>query len=318
LVQNLDARRVADAISPLLDDAVIHQHDFLANIALSKKLAKSHCVVWTNHLGEFLLLRHSMIGSWLLRWLTGHYQAILAPSAELADLPWASDLVTRCSNGVDLDRFSRVPRAEAIRIRRRLGWAATERVVLIPRRWAPTKGVIVAARALALMESQARVHAVFVGAGRSLYPSYASDVRAELRNFRGLLTIVDEASQDEIVTYYRASDITLIPSFLEATSLAALEAMASGSLVIASGVGGMPELIRDGWNGFLTPPGDHVSLGRLIEQALALSPAPREALLEHAAEVTAQAYSWTAVARSVSTVYEGARTRFREREGFTG
>ncbi|HYW73324.1 MAG TPA: glycosyltransferase, partial [Pyrinomonadaceae bacterium] len=59
-----------------------------------------------------------------------------------------------------------------------------------------------------------------------------------------------------IVDYLCASDVLLLPSEQESFGLAALEAMACELPVIASQVGGLPELIDDGETGFLSPVGD--------------------------------------------------------------
>ncbi len=62
--------------------------------------------------------------------------------------------------------------------------------------------------------------------------------------------------QPRIVDYLCASDLLLLPSELESFGLAALEAMACEVPVVASRVGGVPEVVDDGETGFLSPVGD--------------------------------------------------------------
>jgi glycosyltransferase involved in cell wall biosynthesis len=62
--------------------------------------------------------------------------------------------------------------------------------------------------------------------------------------------------QDDVVPYYSAADIFVLPSYHEGLPLALLEAMSTGLPVIASRVGGMSEIIEDGVNGILLPPKD--------------------------------------------------------------
>jgi N-acetyl-alpha-D-glucosaminyl L-malate synthase BshA len=62
--------------------------------------------------------------------------------------------------------------------------------------------------------------------------------------------------QPRIVDYLSASDVLLLPSDQESFGLAALEAMACEVPVIASRVGGLPEVVTDGETGFLSPVGD--------------------------------------------------------------
>jgi glycosyltransferase involved in cell wall biosynthesis len=63
------------------------------------------------------------------------------------------------------------------------------------------------------------------------------------------------AEPDEMVSVYQQNDISLIPTlYSEGTSLSCLEAQACGNLVIATNIGGLPNLIIDGYNGFLINP----------------------------------------------------------------
>jgi N-acetyl-alpha-D-glucosaminyl L-malate synthase BshA len=75
--------------------------------------------------------------------------------------------------------------------------------------------------------------------------------------------------QPNIVNYLSASDVLLLPSEQESFGLAALEAMACEVPVIASRVGGLPEVVTDGETGYLSPVGDIDKMGndtaRLVE-----------------------------------------------------
>ena len=64
--------------------------------------------------------------------------------------------------------------------------------------------------------------------------------------------------------YFREAAIFVLPSHVEGTPVALLEAMAAGLPVVATRVGAIPELIEDGETGFLIEPGDHVSLAEKI------------------------------------------------------
>jgi N-acetyl-alpha-D-glucosaminyl L-malate synthase BshA len=72
---------------------------------------------------------------------------------------------------------------------------------------------------------------------------------------------------DHIASLLAAADLFLLPSSTESFGLAALEAMASGVPVIASRVGGLPEVIEDGVTGYLAPPGN---VERMASLAIAL------------------------------------------------
>jgi D-inositol-3-phosphate glycosyltransferase len=75
--------------------------------------------------------------------------------------------------------------------------------------------------------------------------------------------------QPALRDYYVASDLTIMPSFYESFGMVALEAMACGSPVVASRVGGLATTVRDGLTGFLVPEGDAGALAERIDSLLA-------------------------------------------------
>ena len=72
--------------------------------------------------------------------------------------------------------------------------------------------------------------------------------------------------QEDVAGYYRLFDAFLLPSVNEGTPVSAIEALASGTPVVANRVGGVPDVVRDGIDGFLVDPGDG-AVGRLAELA---------------------------------------------------
>jgi glycosyltransferase involved in cell wall biosynthesis len=83
--------------------------------------------------------------------------------------------------------------------------------------------------------------------------------------------------QSEVAGYYRLFDAFLLPSVNEGTPVSAIEALAAGTPVVATRVGGVPDVVRDGVDGFLVEPGDtHGAAERLA--TLASDPALRARL----------------------------------------
>jgi len=74
--------------------------------------------------------------------------------------------------------------------------------------------------------------------------------------------------QERLRLYYAASDATVMPSYYESFGMVALEAMACGSPVIASSVGGLTTTVRDGVTGFLVPDSDPAALAATIGRVL--------------------------------------------------
>jgi glycosyltransferase involved in cell wall biosynthesis len=102
---------------------------------------------------------------------------------------------------------------------------------------------------------------------------------------------------------YRAMDVFALPSLWEGLPLALLSAMASGIPVVVTPVGGVPEVVRDGENGFLVPPEDPVALAaalrRVREDAELASTCGRSA-----AETVRTEYSHRRNAERIMEVYE--------------
>jgi len=167
-------------------------------------------------------------------------------------------------NAVDTEMFFPVTKREQIDLKRKLKFS-DKWVILIPRRFVPKNGVLYAAEALKLIK---RRDIIFVFAGQGI-------LERDLRNIlegddRAIITRIPH----EIISdYYKASDIILIPSVTsndveEATSLAMLEGMACGKIVIATNVGGMREVIKDNINGFIIPQKSPEAIAEKIEYAI--------------------------------------------------
>ena len=85
--------------------------------------------------------------------------------------------------------------------------------------------------------------------------------------------------KDELLKQYRTAALCVVPSLWDNSPNTVYEAMAAGRAVVASRVGGIPELVADGETGLLTPPGDAGALADAIT-ALLLDPDRRQAMGE--------------------------------------
>ncbi len=107
----------------------------------------------------------------------------------------------------------------------------------------------------------------------------------------------------EVGPYYSAMDIFVVPSLKESMPLTALEAMAMRRPIIASNVGGLPDVIKDGQNGLLVPPADSEALAAAIEKLMAdrnLS----EKLAGCGRETVVQKFSAEAMTRQLENVFQ--------------
>lgn len=117
-------------------------------------------------------------------------------------------------------------------------------------------------------------------------------------------------SRSDVDRFLEAADFFVLPSDTEGLPLSVLEAMAHGLPVVASRVGGLPELIDDGIHGFLVPAGDAAAVGdaicRLMDDAVL-----RRRLGEAARSRAATQFSMESVARRYTELYERVAPRSR-------
>jgi D-inositol-3-phosphate glycosyltransferase len=119
-----------------------------------------------------------------------------------------------------------------------------------------------------------------------------------LRNIVCFEGVKDQAS---LPYYYAAALAVIMPSDYESFGMVALEAMASGTPVVASGVGGLAYLVRDGETGFLVPVREPGALAQAVT-ALLTDPGRRGRMGNAAAEL-ARKYTWGIIAAQLIAVF---------------
>lgn len=165
------------------------------------------------------------------------------------------------------------------------------------------KGVDVLLGAFARCREAASLLVVGDGPHRTKLQRRARGLRRDVR-FTGFLPHAD------IPAVLRHVDVLVLPSLYEELGSVLVEAMAVGLPVVASRVGGIPDLVRDGVNGLLAEPADPDAFAQAIDRVLA-DPGTA-ARLEAAARATARAYTWPVLARRVAEVYRQAIAAWNE------
>lgn len=223
-------------------------------------LARVPAVLGTVQVGAYEPPNRS--ASWQLRALAARVDRYLAVSQEIAGelvekLGWPAAKVEVAYNAVDVERAAV---AAPPGLRAQLGGSGTRPLVLTPARLNAQKGHGV------LLEAIAEVpEALFVLAGdgpeRGALEARAAELGvAERVRFLG--------RREDVPQLLAASDVFALPSLYEGSSLAVLEAMAAGTAVVSSAIGGTEELIEDGRSGLLVPPGDAPALAAALRRVL--------------------------------------------------
>jgi glycosyltransferase involved in cell wall biosynthesis len=196
-------------------------------------------------------------------------QKVVAVSAALGagvvDLGVAHERVVVLHNAVDGKRFAIRDKLDA---RARLGYPVNVKLVLYAGYHLPEKGVDVLIDAMDRLARMGRsdIYLLTVGGGELLE---AMRQRVSALGLRGRVRMKGWVMPKDIPDFMTACDIFCLPSRREGCPNVVLEALASGRPVVASRVGGVPELVRegDGGNGILAPPDDPDALARALAQA---------------------------------------------------
>lgn len=218
--------------------------------------------------------------------------------------------------GVDLDRFRPTSRDKA---KQQLDVPVEHNLILFVGRIQPLKGIDILLKALALVKAQEPrlVENVCLSViGGDPNPDSELEQREfdrlkELRTslkIDDLVTFLGAKDQDKLVHYYTAAEMVVMPSHYESFGMVAIEAMACGTPVVASDVGGLSFSIEDGFNGFLVPGRDPRALADKLSLLLKY-PALRDQLGEQA-RLWVQRYSWAHIADEVQEVFERALVQF--------
>ncbi|WKZ48821.1 MAG: glycosyltransferase [Anaerolineales bacterium] len=237
---------------------------------------------------------------------------VVATLAELTQLRFlykadASKMVV-IPPGVNVSRFYPIPSDEAKEF---VGLKPDDRMILFVGRIEPLKGVdtLLEAMSCLQMKESRPVHLAIIGGDPSASPEKMNAEMARLKNLCEVLGLDQSVvflgvrDQDKLSYYYSAAEVVVMPSHYESFGMVALEAMACGTPVIASEVGGLAYLVRDGETGFTIPAEEPETLCEKLSWLLN-DPDLHNSMSKRAVEY-AQDYAWEKVAGQIVEVYKG-------------
>lgn len=207
--------------------------------------------------------------------------------------------------GTDIHRFGSIDRLEA---RKQLGLSPEEKVVFYIGRFDPRKGIETLVRAVGQSQLRGKENLKLIIGGGSRPGQSDGIERERIEGIVAELGMTDFTTfpgriSDEILpAYYAAADVCVVPSHYEPFGLVAIEAMASGTPVVASDVGGLQFTVVPEETGLLAPPQDEAAFAVAIDRILS-NPEWRNQLSKQARTRIEEKFSWDGVANQLSELY---------------
>lgn len=276
---------------------IVHPHTASSTDFWASQGIRARGRVFTNHTSEFVTSANDLTAP-LRRYLRAMNRAdrVIVPSRELGFLSVKSGVPTSkvryIPNGVDVGRFTVGERP-----------LEDNATVVSVRRLVPKNGLDLLIRSWPLvLREHPSARLILVGDGPQ---------RAELLTLAkgsgvlGSIDLLGDVPNDEVPSILLRAHVSAIPSRIEATSIACLEAMASGLPIVGTRVGGIPELVMHGINGFLVGPDNHIQFASALTQLLS-DPALRARFGKCGRELATAKFSWNNIAAQTESVYAEA------------
>jgi L-malate glycosyltransferase len=205
--------------------------------------------------------------------------------------------VTCIRNGIDLE--GKPVQTDRWRTRKDLGIDSETCLIGTVGRLTPVKGIpYLLEAATILLRQGANVKILIVGGG-----SIRQDLTAQTHNLGIADKVVFLGHREDTDALLQAMDIFALPSLSEGIPMALLEAMAASRPIVASRVGGIPEIIEDGFEGYLVEPMDVNGLAERCRQLIEFPEVARK-MGERGRKRVERDFSATAMADRVASVYK--------------
>jgi starch synthase len=212
-------------------------------------------------------------------------------------------------NGIDAEQYSPDSATDVIE---RYGVDTSRPSVVFVGRITRQKGVPVLLRAAAHLDPEVQL---VLCAGAPDTPELGEEVAGlveELRKTRsGVIWLSGMLSKREVIQLLSHSTLFACPSVYEPLGIVNLEAMACGTAVVASSVGGIPEVVADGKTGLLVPPNDPEALAESIN-TLTRDPERARAMGTAGRERASTLFDWGRIAEQTADLYQKVAAGYRK------
>ncbi len=274
--------------------------------ALFKKLLGFKHIV-TIHAADIFALRRAWFGRQIASYITKRTDTVYCVSSYnhsmLADLLKFEVPSRVLPMGIHSEFYK--PKSDPATARNKLG-LGHRKTILYVGKLSEKKGVTYLLQAFDLLNRGTEDAQLIIVGGGFLEKTLKEE--AHRLGLDNKVVFAGYQTKENIRAYYQACDVVVIPSIIDARGeteglpVVLLEALASGKPVVGTRVGGMPDLIREGENGFLVDPADPKGLAEKLKLALEKEP---DAFAQNALK-SAQKYDWRQIGddyRNVITSY---------------
>jgi len=269
---------------------IIHFHEFELSFPFFSFPVKKPKLLHLHGINYDFLKRHH-ISRFLLKHLASIYVSISKQmTKELIWLGIPENRIIYIPNSIDTNFF-------------KPGKHKEENLLLYVGRISKLKGLHILVKALRYLEKS--VHLVLIGPldwDVSYHRTLFRLIEKEKERGKHKIEYLGAMEQSDIVKWYQRASLTILPSFTEGFPMTILETLSCGTPVIATHVGGVPEIVKNNETGILVSPGDIVGLARAINYLLK----NKEARLKMACEgqkLVREQYSLKNTCKKLSLIY---------------
>lgn len=284
---------------------IIHTHDLYPDGLLYLFLPKKFPKILTEHSSNYLNWYEYKFLRPFLYWVMNKADFVFGPSKELVykfrNTGIPKNKSKFISNAVDDKKF-RPDIKISKRFKEKYGIETGEKIILIPRRLEPKNGVIYGVKAMPeIIKEFPNCKCIVVGGG---WEEEREKMMKEIKREKMMKNIIftGNVPNTQMPFFYSISDVVLLPSLQEATSISGLEAMSCGKPLVGTNIGGIPYIIEDKKTGFLVEPKNPKEISKIIIK-LFKDPLNSKKVGQNAREIIEKRFSWEIITKEFYKIY---------------
>ncbi|MGH0590355.1 glycosyltransferase family 4 protein [Bacillus mycoides] len=297
-------RKLITRLQKLEKIDVIHWHTLNKDAKVMRKVYVEGMEVYTNHLSWFRMLYNQRNYKKIYS-LIKNPNYIICPSREIKKMSeelFGTEKTYYLPNGVNPNDFSEDERM-GLEIRKEQGIPLKDNVILTTNRMEPIKGMAYFIDTIPeILNKHPDTTFLIIGDG-SQQRELRDKVRAQPID-QTKVVFLGRVPNEEIKKWMTVADVYVQPSLMEGCSIAIIEAMACSKAIVASNIGGNPDILCHEESGLLVDPASSVKLQEAIINLL-VHPQKRRELGRKAREKVENELNWSSLAEQITKVYAG-------------